>query len=236
MDHLPIARAAIRWFRKNAAQYAIDTSLIYVGGCSAGGYATLAAAYVDKPGEVPRYVDTAAVGGGIEGISGNPGFSSAFAGAINISGGLIDTNSMAKGDKPVVSVQCQNDPIVSPGGDSLKNPNTGKGFLLTYGSTAVHARATHLGIPNKLYTFPRACHCPENEGGAAMDTSVYFIGRSVYGFMEQSTTVRRIAIAWSERDLRRLAAAGPLYTLAGRRVEAEARPARYPAFFRKPAP
>lgn len=177
------ARAAVRWCRVHAATYAMDTSLVFVGGCSAGGYAALAAAYLDKPGEVPTFVDMASVGGGMEGAGGSPDLSSRFAGVINISGGMYDTSQMAKGDMPVVSVQCSGDPIVSPGRDSLRHPGTGKGFLVTYGATAVHARAAHLGIPNRVYTFRRACHCPENEGGAALDSMLGFIGRSLYGFM-----------------------------------------------------
>lgn len=177
------ARAAVRWCRKHAAAYAMDTSLIFVGGCSAGGYAALAAAYMDKPGEVPAFAGMASIGGGMEGTGGNPEFSSAFAGAINISGGIYDTSYLAKGNMPVVSVQCSGDPIVSPGRDSLRHPGTGKGFLVTYGSTAVHARAAHLGIPNQVFTFRRICHCPENEGGAALETMLGFIGRSLYGFM-----------------------------------------------------
>jgi len=72
-------RAAVRFFRQDAAManlYRISPSRIVVGGASAGGFMALQVGYLDKVSEVPSYVNIAAMGG-IEGNSGNPGYSSA---------------------------------------------------------------------------------------------------------------------------------------------------------------
>ena len=81
-------RAAVRFFRKDAATtntYRVNPSYIVVGGSSAGGFAALEVGYLDKASEVPAYVGLAALGG-IEGASGNPGYSSLPLAVLNLSG------------------------------------------------------------------------------------------------------------------------------------------------------
>lgn len=112
-----------------------------MGGCSAGAYAALFTAYLDKTGEIPDYVDAGARDGGIEANSGTPGFSSRFNGVLPLSGGVLDTLWINRGDMPVAAVQCSADPLVPDGGGFLKNPNTQQHFLQSFGSSAVQVRA-----------------------------------------------------------------------------------------------
>jgi acetyl esterase/lipase len=81
------AQAAVRWLRANASTYRIDPNRIAMGGSSAGGIASLLAAFrPDDPG-----------------TSGNPGPSSAIAGAISISGGLPGASTFTDpGDAPTL--------------------------------------------------------------------------------------------------------------------------------------
>ena len=65
-------RAAIRFLRKNAAEYRIDTDRIIASGDSAGAITSMFVSYVKEA----QY----------EGNSGNPGFSSHTNGVISISG------------------------------------------------------------------------------------------------------------------------------------------------------
>lgn len=67
-------RAAIRFVRANAKDYNLDTDRIIVSGDSAGAFTCLFMSYA----KIGQY----------EGNSGNPGFSSANAGVISISGAL----------------------------------------------------------------------------------------------------------------------------------------------------
>ncbi|MGB0424946.1 MAG: alpha/beta hydrolase, partial [Flavobacteriales bacterium] len=54
-------KAAIRWFRKNAAEdgntYAIDPDKIFIAGVSAGGFITTHVAYMDEIEEIPAEID-----------------------------------------------------------------------------------------------------------------------------------------------------------------------------------
>jgi hypothetical protein len=90
-------RAAIRWFRKDAAEsgntYRIDPEKVFTGGASAGGFMALHTAYMDE-NEIPSWLDMSISGleGGLEGNSGNPGYSSDVQGIIPISGALGDSD------------------------------------------------------------------------------------------------------------------------------------------------
>lgn len=177
------ARAAIRYFRKHASEYGIDTNFIYLGGCSAGAFASLLTAYLDKKGEIPASVDSGALEGGIEGKSGTPGFSSRFNGVLALSGGLLDTSWMDRGDVSLVAVQCSADPLVPSGGAQLLNPNTQVPFIRSFGATAVKTRAENLGIKASLLTYQGDCHCPHPVGPDGIDSTLDFFGKSLYNLM-----------------------------------------------------
>jgi para-nitrobenzyl esterase len=90
-------RAAIRWFRKNAEEegnsYGINTNQIFVGGASAGAFMALHLAYMDE-NEIPSWLNMTIPGleGGLEGESGNPGYSSDIMGILPVSGALGDSD------------------------------------------------------------------------------------------------------------------------------------------------
>ncbi|MFM7725201.1 MAG: alpha/beta hydrolase, partial [Flavobacteriales bacterium] len=96
-------RAAIRWFRKNADTegntYRINPEQIFVGGASAGGFMALHHAYMDE-NEIPAWLDMTIPGleGGLEGNSGNPGYSTEVMGILPVSGALGDSDWIDAGD------------------------------------------------------------------------------------------------------------------------------------------
>ncbi len=96
-------RAAIRWFRKNADTdgntYRINPEQIFVGGASAGGFMALHLAYMDE-NEIPSWLDMSIPGleGGLEGESGNPGYSSEVSGILPVSGAMGDSDWVDAGD------------------------------------------------------------------------------------------------------------------------------------------
>lgn len=102
-------RAAIRWFRKNAEEgntYGIDPDQIYAGGISAGGFMSIHHAYMDED-EIPEYIDMTLPGleGGIDGESGNPGYSANVNAIFSISGAIGDTTWIDPGEEPISTLR-----------------------------------------------------------------------------------------------------------------------------------
>lgn len=172
-------RAALRWFYKDAAngnQYRIDTSKIFVGGVSAGAIAAVHTGYVNELSELPPSIlgDTAGLGG-LEGNSGNPGYSSEVAGVINLSGAIGDTAWMDANEVPIVSIHGTNDPTVPYGSSNVTLFGINMGV---FGSSIIHQRADDLGIDNYFESFEGAGHTPFILGsnpGPYMDSTFWVV-------------------------------------------------------------
>jgi hypothetical protein len=165
--------------------------------------------YLDQPGEIPPEVDKGALDGGIEGNSGNSGFSSKFAGVLSLSGAVHDTNWINTGDVPMAMVQCAGDPTVHPEGGI----GTGSKFQY-YGGTAVAARAAHVSVPKTLLTYAGSCHCPRPIGPTGLDSTVDFFAKSAYGFMTAPPTTR-IEVVLTRQAFQGLAGSGDAYDVNG---------------------
>jgi acetyl esterase/lipase len=169
-------RAAVRFFYKDKQTintYKIDTNNIYVGGSSAGAITSLHLAYLDQECEVSDYLNQATITqlGGLEGTSGNPGYSSNVQGVLNGCGALARYSWLEAGDVPVASVHGTNDGTVKYN-RGIVNPGTPLMYL--DGSRMVHERACAVGVENQFYTFPGAPHVPYAGNAAYMDTTVNF--------------------------------------------------------------
>ena len=92
-------RAAVRYFRRYAEKYGIDTSQIFIAGSSAGSMTCLSMAYMNE-NEIPIGIDQKKWGS-LEGNSGNEGYSSKVHGVLNAWGSMIDCNWIKKGDAPL---------------------------------------------------------------------------------------------------------------------------------------
>jgi hypothetical protein len=152
-------RAAVRFFRRDAATtntYRVHPNYITVGGSSAGAFASLEVGYLDKVSEVPAYVGIAALGG-IEGVSGNPGYSSAPLAVLNLSGATENPSLIEPGNAPLCSVHGTADGTVP-----YLQGRVGSGLppKYVYGSGRLNPRATTLGIRNTLRTLRGAGHIP----------------------------------------------------------------------------
>jgi acetyl esterase/lipase len=88
-------KASVRWLRRHASSYGIDTGRIASLGSSAGAMTILDAAYV--PGE---------------GSSGNPGFSSEQQALVDLWGMLLDPKVMDKGETPLSIIHGTKDSVV----------------------------------------------------------------------------------------------------------------------------
>lgn len=166
-------KASVRFFRKDFAttnSYRIDTSRIFVGGVSAGAIAALHAAYLNTAADMTVLpLDTLGIGG-VEGLSGNPGYSSSVAGVVNLCGALGSLQYMSAGEVPLVSVHGDADDVVPYGADTLTLFNIN---MPLWGSAAIHPHATALGIPNSFKSFAGAGHTPFISNPAYMDTTFW---------------------------------------------------------------
>lgn len=167
-------RAAVRFFRRDAATtrtYRIHPNYIAVGGASAGAFAALQVGYLDKASEVPAYVGLATLGG-IEGNSGNPGFSSLPFAVLNLSGATESASLIEAGNPALCSLHGTADAVVP-----YTKGRVGASLPPKYvvGSALLHPRATQLGIRNQLVTFRGGAHIPQygttNSSRAYADTT-----------------------------------------------------------------
>ncbi|MCK6649867.1 MAG: alpha/beta hydrolase fold domain-containing protein [Bacteroidia bacterium] len=159
-------RAAVRYFRKNADvggnTYKIDVNNIYFAGVSAGGFIALQVAYLDDIAEFPTYIDTvgqSGLGGGVEGLSGNPGYSSDVNAIVNICGAIGDTAWMQAGDEPVLNFHGTNDGTVPYGSDIITLAGIFP-IMPVDGSFSVDAKADELGLINCFEIYEGKDHVP----------------------------------------------------------------------------
>ncbi len=169
-------RAAIRFFYKDKQTtntYKIDTNHIFVGGSSAGAITALHVAYLDKECEITDYLSPSVIStlGGLDGTSGNPGYSSIVHGVLNGCGALARYSWLEAGDIPLASVHGTNDGTVKYN-RGIVNPGTPLMYL--DGSRMLHERACAVGVENQFYTFLGAPHVPYAGSTAYMDTTVNF--------------------------------------------------------------
>lgn len=158
-------KGALRYFYKDAQttnDWRIDTNLIFAGGVSAGGFIGLNMAYGktllfsrEIPAWAPIALDEV---GGVEGTSGNPGYSWKVKGVVNLCGAITDTIWLQPNDPIVVSVHGTEDDLVPFYYDSTL-ANTQVEAML-FGSGDIHRRANNIGLKNTLKPFIGAGHVP----------------------------------------------------------------------------
>jgi para-nitrobenzyl esterase len=167
------AHAAVRFFRKsfvNGNPYGIDTSKIFFDGVSAGAFMGLHLAYLNQANEFPVWCDTTKPGlsGGIEGVSGNPGYPSNVKAIINICGAIGDTNWIKPGATPVLSFHGDADGTVPYGTAHIVV--FGTTLQTVHGSHSIMLRANHVGLPNCFDQWVGQNHVPEVGSPAYYDT------------------------------------------------------------------
>ena len=163
-------RAAIRFFRKDRATvntFRIDTANIFAAGVSAGAFMALHLAYLDEFSEIPAAVDPVAFGG-LEGLSGNDGYSSKVKAVVNLCGAIKDTSWINAGDVPCISMHGTNDDVV-PYGSSIISV-IGFPIFVVDGSSSVAARQENVGVLNEFYSWQGRGHVPFVSSVAYMDS------------------------------------------------------------------
>jgi lysophospholipase L1-like esterase len=146
-------RAAIRYFRRFAEKYGIDTAQIFLTGSSAGSKTALAIAYMDE-NEIPSDIDQKKWGN-LEGNGGNEGYSSKVKGVMNNWGAMIDYKWIQKGDVPLFNVAGTMDKTVPY--DSSYDYHSFK-----YGPYILYKHCLLLGIPTGWRPFYGTGHTLDN--------------------------------------------------------------------------
>jgi dienelactone hydrolase len=172
------AKAAVRYFKMNYTiggnTYGIDTSNIFFMGVSAGGFMALQVAYLDDEAEYPAWCDSTnqyGLHGGIEGLSGNPGYSSNVRAVINIAGALGDTAYIDAGDEPCMLFHGDADNTVPYGSAMIVLLGTYP-LLQVDGSYSIDARLTQLGITHCFETYEGQDHVPHVSSAVYYDTTL----------------------------------------------------------------
>lgn len=160
MNGISDAKAAIRYFRKDAATngnaFGVDVNQVYVGGYSAGAIIATNLAYINDTTSLPSYLLPIVNSiGGLEGNSGNSGYSSEVEAVVNIAGAVYKTSYIDADDVPIVSVHAADDTTVPYYCDNaMSNPL----ILEVCGSGTIHDVVAPLGIYNELHTFSTGGH------------------------------------------------------------------------------
>ncbi len=173
------ARLATIWFIKNASDLGIDTNSIFLAGSSAGAEAVLHAGFLN-PSEQGHFSDS---------LSG----SFRYAGIISGAGALLDINMITCENKiPVLSYHGTCDPLVpyyiAPHHYCSQNST---GYMMMFGSHAIHDRLQFLHGSSQLMTF---CNEGHKHAGTPFDEAetsavVDFIQRTL---MNEKFIVHRI--------------------------------------------
>lgn len=171
-------RAAVRYFRKDLANsntYRIDTNNIFIGGYSAGAFMGLHTAYVNSLDEIieiggQSLLDYVNSSGGLEGNSGNDGYSSNIRAAISLSGALAKADLIDAGEPILFSFHGTADSVVP----YLTGESDGSG-VTTDGPGVYHSVADEVGIINQLITIQNGDHGVFWETNGSEDALIRFI-------------------------------------------------------------
>jgi len=185
------AKAAVRFFRKEFAElnnpYGIDENQIWMGGNSAGACLGLHMDYIASldefvagidPGGQDYAIALANDNGGIEGMSGNEGYSSDISGIINLAGALHTLDWIDETDiTPIVSCHGTEDETVPDEcGTILNSPNN----LTACGSMAIHPMISNYNATNDLLIYDGAAHCPWDLNSNDKQEMIDFVTSFVY--------------------------------------------------------
>jgi poly(3-hydroxybutyrate) depolymerase len=181
-------RAAVRYFKRSAAEggnpYRIDTSRIMFGGSSAGAFIALHSAYLNRQDELAQHSRYSselynAVGGSLEGASGNPGYSSRFKGVINLCGALGLAKWLEAGEVPVINMHGDADNIVPYRGGAAGQPSLGIAVPVE-GSFLIHEQAQKVGVKSFLHTWAGKDHVPYATDTNERNFTIAFLTPRIY--------------------------------------------------------
>ncbi|MBJ60085.1 MAG: hypothetical protein CMP64_05855 [Flavobacteriales bacterium] len=185
-------KAAVRFFRKdffeNGNSYGINPNQIFVGGNSAGAVTAAHLSVIDEnqvPNEFQSYFDLA---GGIEGNSGNYGYSSEVSGAVLLAGAINSLDFIDADDTPIVSLHAIDDNTIFY---NCENAIGNSSLPILCGAGEIHNKLDDVGIINDLYTFQSGGHSAPMSN--IDDVAIPFISDFLYELICNTNTVEDIS-------------------------------------------
>ena len=186
------AKAAVRFIRRSVAEqgnpYGIDTNRIYVGGYSAGAIAAIHLAYFEDTTVASPLIraQLAVLGVGLEGNSGNAGYSSRADAVLNLAGAVLDTSIVPTNPVTAIHFHGTADNVVPYGRDFVR----ASGFPVVQmdGSSLLHTRLENLGTYSEMISFTDGGHdlfTPAGQSNSIISNSVRFF----YNLQNNSVSV-----------------------------------------------
>lgn len=154
-------KAAVRFFKKSAENgnpYGINADYIVVGGVSAGAILANHVTYMDDISKVPADLTAYVTAqGGIEGNSGNAGFSSETQMSMSWCGAILDTTFMDAGAQPYIGFHTEGDQTVP---NLEGTPNIGMNVpVVLQGDSLMYVRAQNVNLTSFYKMYPGNEHC-----------------------------------------------------------------------------
>ncbi len=188
-------KAAIRYFRKDVAEngntYGIDENQIWGGGNSAGGVLFLHAGHVQSLEEFTEPLDANrasiaegiinSFAGGIEGDSGNSGYSSELSGVISLAGALHRSEYLNANDVPSFFCHGDDDSVVPYDCNGFQNNPS---YDQLCGGGALYPECEALGIPTGLLSFENDDHCPWDASTSKMNQVKSSVSEFIYNNLD----------------------------------------------------
>ena len=192
------AHAALRFLVDNQERYGIDTSMMFVGGCSSGGITALNLVYLNNDNRPPSTHDL----GKVE-TSGND-LTNHFSikGIVNMWGALFDTSAMRGHHEPILAFHGDKDKIVPYDYDyPFQQIGDAKNLLVNkmYGSFCIVDYAQKHGQQATLYTFEGAGHSPHNNPNPKKANEIFhFIQDKMTDFFYQIIRQKKLKDSTSQ--------------------------------------
>lgn len=191
-------RAAVRYFRKTIDEgnpFGIDDEQIYFGGNSAGGVIALHAAFMQESDiSDPSLLTALEDNGGIEGDSGNQGYSSHVKGAISLAGALANLDFLDVNDFNKLLISCHGNldtTVPFDCGYPLSNPALpelcGGGAISEHAALVGYEKLKHL-------TFQGSGHVPWEYGGTSEENMINHVSDNLYQDLDCYLDVNELTI------------------------------------------
>jgi len=194
MQAIGDGKAAIRWFRKDAAengnQFNIDSDQIFAGGNSAGAVLMNNLAYMDEDDVLPAYMDSIILAnGGLEGTAGNFGYSSEINGVLNLAGAIYRRSIISNNTAPpLFSIHGDADDVVPFDCNNVFWGDFGDMLIEMCGSSVINDEANIIGLPNELVALEGYKHTPWETNLEIMSTLVESLSNFVYNLVDCDLT------------------------------------------------
>jgi len=193
-------KAAVRYFRKtysiNSNPHGIDTSDIYIGGNSAGAILSYHVGFLNNMSEVPSFMTSIINNnGGINGNSGNAGYSSKVKSVTSWAGGIKDAPLMIdSNDVSIIMFHGDADNVVPYNYNSVFNtlPLPGLQLVWIYGSGAAKPFLDAANVINELHTYPGDGHVPWDADAVKMDSVMTKTSRFFYPLLQCNNPISTI--------------------------------------------